>query len=152
MSDTSNLPPKLAEIIEDFSWVNDRRERSEMLIYYADQFESVPEEVATRPFPEEHHVNYCESDAYVWGTQQEDGTMQYYFAVENPQGLSAMAMSAILAQTINGLPPEQIVEIDTDIVLDIFGKDVSMGKGQGLMGIVGMVGDYARQNLKRESE
>jgi cysteine desulfuration protein SufE len=144
---TNNLPEKLAEVIEDFSWINDRRERSEMLIYYADQFNPVPEDVAARPYPEENHVTYCESDAYVWGTKQEDGTMHYHFAVENPQGLSAMAMAAILQQTINDLPPEEVDKIDTDIVLQLFGKDISMGKGQGLMGIVSMVKGLARQNM-----
>lgn len=150
MTDTSKLPPKLAEVVEDFEWITDRRERSEMLIYYADQFTPVPEEIATRPYPEENHVKYCESDAYVWGKLQEDGTMKYHFAVENPQGLSAMAMAAILTQTIDELPPEQVATIQDDVVFDLFGKDISMGKGQGLMGIVAMVRALAEEHASKE--
>lgn len=143
MVDKDNLPDKLKQIMEDFEWITTRQERTDMLIYYADQFEAVPEEVATRPFSEEAHVTACESDAYVWGLPQADGTMKFEFAVENPQGLSAMAMSAILKQALDGAKPEEIHTIPADIVYDLFGKDVSMGKGRGLMGIVNMVKNYA---------
>lgn len=149
MVNKDELPPKLKQIMEDFNWVTSRQERTDMLIYYADQFQSVPEAVATRPFSEEAHVTACESDAYVWALPQEDGTMHFEFAVENPQGLSAMAMSAILKQSLDGLTPDEIHTIPTDIVYDLFGKDVSMGKGRGLMGIVNMVKNYALSETKK---
>jgi len=146
-----DLPKKLQQIVDDFQWINTRQERTEMLMYYADQFEEVPEAIATRPFAEEHHVTYCESDAYVWALLQEDGTMKFEYAVENPQGLSAMAMSAILKDTIDGLKPEEIADISCEIVYDIFGSDVSMGKGQGLMGIVKKVQNYARAEVNKRN-
>ncbi len=148
MVDKDTLPEKLKQIMEDFEWVASRQERTDMLIYYADQFKPVPEEVATRPFLEEAHVTACESDAYVWGLPQDDGTMRFEFAVENPQGLSAMAMSAILKQTLDGLTPAEVEKIPTDLVYDLFGKDVSMGKGRGLMGIINMVKNYAHTQAK----
>jgi cysteine desulfuration protein SufE len=140
-----NYPEKLQEIIDDFEWVTDRRERTDMLIYYADQFVEVPERVATRPFPEDHRVQYCESDAYVWVEQQPDKTLRFHFAVENPQGLSAKAMAAILEQTINGLSPEEVAKISPDVVFTLFGKDISMGKGQGLTAMISQVKTYAEQ-------
>lgn len=143
----AEIPPKLQEVLEDFSYIADRNERAEYLIQIADRFERVPPEVATKPYPEENHVQYCESEAYVWARENDDGTLRYYFDVLNPQGLSAMAMSVILDESCSGAPLEQVAAIPNDIVLKIFGREVSMGKGQGLMGIVSMVTYEARKRL-----
>lgn len=145
----ADYPAKLAELLEDFEFIDDRNERAALLIEYADRFQEVPPQVATRPFPEENHVERCESEAYVWAVDQPDGTQKYYFAVENPQGISAKAMSVILDETLSGEPPEQVAKVPCDIVYTFFGKDISMGKGQGLMGIVSMVTDAARARARR---
>jgi cysteine desulfuration protein SufE len=110
-----------------------------LLIGWADRFETVPSEIAVPPYPEERRVPFCESEAFVWACPRQDGTLQFYFAVENPQGLSAMALAAILGTTLSGAPVEQVVAVSPDIVLRIFGNDISMGKGQGLMGMVSLV-------------
>lgn len=146
----ADYPEKLAEVLDDFASVEDRHERAALLIEYADRFHEVPERIATRPFPEEHHVQRCESDAYVWAEDRPDRTLDFHFAVENPQGLSARAMSVILDETLSGAPLEQVAQVPCDIVYQIFGKDVSMGKGQGLMGIVLMVQQAARERLQKE--
>lgn len=142
------IPKKLDEILEDFSGITDRRERSEMLIEYGDQFNEVPPEIAERPYPEEHRVQACESEAYVWVKPQSDGTMKYYFAVENPQGLSAKAMAAILDQTLSGAPLDEVLEVEPTIVFDLFGKDLSMGKGAGLTSMVGLVKALTKEEMK----
>lgn len=82
-----------------------------LLIEFADQFEEVPGRIATRPFDAEHHVTRCESDAFVWAEDRPDGTQDYWFAVENPQGLSAKAWAVIMQQTLSGQPPEVVSPI-----------------------------------------
>lgn len=143
-------PPKLEAILRDFDHV-DRNERSEMLIEWADAFTEVPPEVATRPFPEANHVQRCESEAYVWAVDRPDGTLQFHFAVENPQGISAKAWCAILADTASGAPLEQVAAIDPQSIFHLFGRDLSMGKGQGLMGVLDMVAGAARERLARRT-
>lgn len=143
----AEYPDKLRQLLEDFRWMSDRAERAEYLIELADRLQPVPEHIATRPYPPENHVDYCESDAYVWAEDREDGTLQFYFAVENPQGLSARAIAAILDETLSGQPLEQVARVPDDIVLDIFGRNIAMGKGQGLMGIVARVRAAAQQRL-----
>lgn len=145
----TQIPQKLREIIEDFSFLTDRVERQEYLIQLADQFADVrvPASIATQPYDESHRVPACESDAFVWAQEQEDGTLRYYFDVLNPQGLSAMAMSVILNDACSGAPLEEVAAIQPDIVFEFFGKSISMGKGQGLMGIVNMVTAAARRRL-----
>lgn len=147
----AHMPAALSVIVADFASIMDRNERAEMLIDYADHFVSVPEHIAKRPYPEAHRVSACESDAYVWSEPLPAGGLQYYFAVENPQGLSAKALSAILSQTISGAPLEDVIAIDTGIVLTLFGAELSMGKGQGLMGIVQSVRQHAQDALRQQA-
>ncbi|NOK86041.1 MAG: hypothetical protein GFH27_549395n63 [Chloroflexi bacterium AL-W] len=146
----SDLPAGLQSIVDDFKFITDRNERAEYLIDIADRFADVrvPADVSTAPHPQENYVTMCESDAYVWAIDQPDGTQKYYFDVLNPQGLSAMAISVILAETLSGQPLEQVADVPTDIVLTLFGREISMGKGQGLMGIIGMVKMFAKNKLQ----
>jgi sulfur transfer protein SufE len=147
----ADIPKKLAEVVEDFESITDRTERQEYLIEIADRFPDVkvPPEIATRPYDESHRVPACESEAFVWAVEQPDGTLKYWFDVLNPQGLSAMAMSSILDETLSGQPLEQVAAIDPSMVFTLFGREVSMGKGQGLMGIVNMVKYEAQKRLRR---
>jgi cysteine desulfuration protein SufE len=142
----TDVPAPLAELIEDFAFV-ERNERAEMLIEYADRFQEVPAAVATRPFGEENHVQRCESEAYVWAEDNPDGTLKFHFAVENPQGLSAKAWSVILDETLSGQPLDAVASVSPEAVLQVFGKDLSMGKGQGLMGILDLVTRAAKRRL-----
>jgi cysteine desulfuration protein SufE len=145
------MPEALERLLEDFKFA-DRTERIDMLIEYADRFQEVPSNVATRPFAEEHHVQKCESDAYVWADPLPDGTQKYYFAVENPQGISAKAWAVIMDETLSGQPLEVVASTPCDIVFTVFGKEVSMGKGMGLMGITDMITALAKQGLKAQNK
>lgn len=146
----AEIPHKLADLLEDFSFITDRNERADYLIEIADRFRTVkvPPEIATPPYEESHRVPACESEAFVWTVEQPDGTLKYYFDVLNPQGLSAMAIAVVLDETCSGTPLEQVAAVQPDIVFKLFGKEISMGKGQGLMGIVGMVQYEAKKRLK----
>ncbi|MCU0511459.1 MAG: SufE family protein [Anaerolineae bacterium] len=146
----TDYPPRLQTALEDFSFITTRAERQEYLIQLADRFAEVrvPAHIATRPYDEQHRVPACESEAFVWAVPNPDGTLHYYFDVLNPQGLSAMAMSVILGEACNGAPLAQVAALNADLVFGFFGKDISMGKGQGLMSIVTLVAYEARQRLK----
>lgn len=143
----ATMPAGLKALVEDFEFA-DRTERIDLLIEYADKFEEVPASIAERPFPAENHVERCESDAYVWAEDLPDGTIKYHFAVENPQGLSAKAWAVIMDETLSGQPLEEVADVPCEVVFTVFGKDVSMGKGMGLMGMTDMVTAYAKQRLK----
>src|SRR5438309_3335384 len=109
------MPEKLQKLIDTFQMF-DPADRTDMLLSYADQFKDVPPAVATRPFDKSHQVPQCESDAYVWARRQPDGTLKLYFAVENPSGVSAKALAAILDKTLSGLPASEIATVDCGIV------------------------------------
>ena len=132
------MTQKLSQVLSDLEDI-DQDTRFDLLIEYADEFKEVPPSVATRPFKADNKVPACESEAYVFSEYSKEGTVKYYFAVENPQGISAKAMAVILDQTLSGSTPSEIQNIPEDIVYKIFGRTISMGKGQGLMGMVQLV-------------
>jgi len=134
---------KLNDTLETFATFTDTADRTELLLSYADLFKEVPSSVATRPFGKEHLVPHCESEAYVWANKQADGTLKLYFAVENPSGISAKALAAILDRTLSGLPAAEIAQVSPDVVEQIFRQNISMGKGMGLMSMVAAVRSLA---------
>jgi cysteine desulfuration protein SufE len=137
------VPEKLQQVVDMFQMF-DPHDRTSMLLSYADQFKEVPPAIATRPFPTSHQVPHCESDAYAWAQKLPDGSLKLYFAVENPSGVSAKALAAILDKTLSGLPAAEIGTIDPSIVEKIFRQNISMGKGLGLMSMVQAVNALAK--------
>ena len=131
-------PQKLQDLVDTLGMV-DRSERIQLLIDIAERFREVPESVATRPFADERKVPGCESEAYVWASKDGDGRPEFYFAVENPQGISAKAMAVILGDTLSGEDAATVAGLSGDLVYEIFGRELSMGKSMGLMGMVSMV-------------
>jgi cysteine desulfuration protein SufE len=142
------VPPKLQAVIDTFAVFSDPADRTDLLLGYADQFREVPASVATRPFDKAHQVPACESEAYVWAVPNPDGTLKLHFAVENPSGISAKALAAILDKALSGLPPEEIAQISPDIVEQLFRQNISMGKGLGLMSMVQAVKTLAGRAVR----
>src|SRR5918993_2282185 len=95
-------PPRLKTLSDPSARFPDAADRTDLLLSYADQFREVPPEVAQRPFEPSHQVPQCESDAYAWAMKRPDGTLSLHFAVENPSGISAKALAAILEKTLSG--------------------------------------------------
>jgi cysteine desulfuration protein SufE len=139
------LPAKLADLLATLDLVPDRADRIQLLIDTAERFAGVPEVVAARPYPESHRVPGCESEAFVWAEPRGDGTFDYHFAVENPQGVSAKSLAVILARGLSGQPVAEVARVPCDVVYEVFGNELSMGKSMGLMGMVRKVQSETRK-------
>ena len=146
----TNIPKKLNNFLETLSMFSDETQRIEMLISYADKFKSVQEDIARKPYANENKVPFCESGAYVWVRKNDDETLKFYFAVENPQGVSAKSLAVILDKTLSGEKPELILNLPDDLVYKIFGQGLSMGKNMGLSGMVQMIQRKAKELLNNK--
>lgn len=128
------IPPKLADLIATFELLDDRQDRIQALIELSDKF--TPAQGIT---PDEaHKVRGCESEVYAWAHPLENNTWRFEFLVQNPQGLSAMAWAHVLQESLHGLTTEQVAAIPADTVYQLFGRELSMGKSMGLMGMLQM--------------
>ncbi|MEO7795490.1 MAG: SufE family protein [Thermoanaerobaculia bacterium] len=156
MSADSRTPPEFVELPELSDLVAtlsglDRSGRIEALIALSEGYREVSARLAQRPFPESHRVPACESQAFVFAESRPDGTLDFHFAVENPQGISAKALAAILARTLSGAPLAAIARLPVELVEQLFGRELSMGKSLGLAGMLLAVEREAREHLARGS-
>lgn len=130
------IPAALQSQLEDLAFYSDRSERIQALIEIGEGFKNpgqneVPRNGATR-------VPGCESEVYISAEPFAQGK-RFLIAVDNPQGISAMALAMILKEGLDGAPPEQVAQVTEEIVYEIFGRELSMGKSLGLTGMVRMV-------------
>ncbi len=143
-ADSPAIPGQLSRALDGFDLLVDRSERINALIETAERWQPVPSTIATRPYGDEHRTPACESEVYLFAVAREDGTLDFHFAVENPQGISAKAMAVILTETLSGAPLDLVARVSGDLVYRLFGDELSMGKSMGLMGMVAMVQRSAR--------
>ena len=120
---------KLQDVLDTFALFSDTADRTNLLLDYAAQFKDVPASIATRPFPKEHRVPYCESEAYAWAEPKGDGTLKLYFAVESPPASRPRHGDLKVAV---GAAPAEVASVNPDIVSGSFVR-ASMGKGLRLM-------------------
>ena len=125
----------------------DRAGRIEALIAFAEGYREVPASIAARPYPERNKVPACESQAYVFAEPRLDGSLDFHFAVENPQGISAKALAAILGRTLSGAPIEAVTRVPVEVVEQLFGRELSLGKSLGLSGMLLGVQREARERM-----
>ena len=139
----------LQRVIDYFEKISDEQQRIQMLISYSKRFEEVPETFASRPFDQAHRVPECESDVYVWVDVDDDHNVDFYAAVENPQGLSAKALGAVLQKALKDASVDDIEKLDNELVYKVFGKQLSMGKNMGLMGMIQMIKAQTKQQTEK---
>jgi sulfur transfer protein SufE len=143
-------PGPLARVADEVAAL-ELDERVEQLIGWADEFVPVPAEIAAPPYPDSARVPHCESGVSVFPVDRADGTLDFHFAVESRHALAARAWAVVLSRTCSGQPLERVADIPEDVMFRIFGPDLSMGKGQGLSGMLDMVRRAAQTRLARRA-
>src|SRR5690349_15089958 len=94
-------PAKLQELLDDLAMFPDRAERIDALISIGDRFKNPAAEELERSA--QTRVPGCESEVFV--TSEPFGAgRRFQFAVDNPQGISAMALATILDESLSGEP------------------------------------------------
>ncbi len=62
-----------------------------------------------------------------------------------------MAYPEKLGELVDTLAPlEEVAALSSDVVYDVFGRELSMGKSMGLMGMVSMVQNSAKKALEAQ--
>ncbi|MFW6348039.1 MAG: SufE family protein [Cyclonatronaceae bacterium] len=141
-------PENIQRVADYFAKISDEQKRIQTLISYSKRFKEVPETVARRPFDTEHRVPECESDVYIWTDVDHENKVHFHAAVENPQGLSAKAFAAILQKALKDAKIDDVEKLDDELVYKVFGKQLSMGKNMGLMGMIRMIKAQTRAQAK----
>lgn len=150
MTVSSSIPEKLQDILDVFEMNPDRSNRYQLLIDFAEKFKPVSEKVVPRPYPESHRVPSCESQAFVFAEKRPDGLLNFHFAVENPNGISAKAVSAIMQDVASGASFDEILAIDPEIIFKFFSRDqLGIARSEGLRGIIKLVKFFTSQQQQK---
>jgi cysteine desulfuration protein SufE len=137
-------PAKLQEHLDNLAFFPDRQDRIEALIALADEYKH--KDANEVPRNESNKVPGCESEVFIHIEPSGTG-LHFKYAVDNPQGVSAMAMATILEDSLSGLPKDQLLAISEEIVFEIFGRELSMGKNLGLTNMLRVSKHLAQQSL-----
>src|SRR4051812_16719572 len=114
------MPPKLRQFLDDLAFFADRQDRIDALISIGERYSPLPPDVVPRTA--ETRVPGCESEVFIASRPLGAGR-KFLFAVDNPQGISAMALAQILDDTLSGEPVDLVAEVPDDVVYEIFGRD-----------------------------
>jgi cysteine desulfuration protein SufE len=136
------LPPRLAEIVEDFK-LCEGKEKLELLLDYANQLPPLPERFTGHAEMEQIHE--CMTPVFVHA-EQRAGALEFFFDVpaESP---SVRGYAALLAEGVNGCTPEQIASIPGDFYYAMGLQE--MLSGQRLNGMRAIVA-YLKRLAQRE--
>ncbi len=110
MIDVTQLPEQLKEIVEDFS-LADGQEKLELLLQYSESLPPIPEN-KKQSQDEMEQVPECMTPVFI--QSESDGEkMHFYFEVP-PESPTVRGFAAILAFGLNGLTPEEILQVPNE--------------------------------------
>jgi cysteine desulfuration protein SufE len=102
------LPPNLDKIVERFKRHSDPKKRYEQLLWYAKKLEPMPE---SAKIPE-NKVQGCTSQVFITARLNEGKV--WYQGDSDAQLVKGLV--ALLIQGLNGLSPEEIIQISPDFI------------------------------------
>ena len=140
------LPPRLGEIVDDFS-LAEGREKLEMLLQYAESLPDLPDWLKAIE-GEMESVPECMTPVSV-AAELKDGGMVYYFAVplESP---TVRGYAAIMAEGLRGTPPKQVLAMPSDFYLAMGLQQVlTPQRMSGMAGIVAHVKRLALEKMNK---
>lgn len=107
MSETEGvIPPRLSQIIEDFSGL-EGQEKLELLLEYSEKMPPLPDWLDKDTNMEQIHE--CMTPVFVHA-ETENGGMVFYFDVP-PESPTVRGYAAILGEGLRGVRPEEILNI-----------------------------------------
>jgi cysteine desulfuration protein SufE len=107
MSETARaIPPRLREIVEEFSWV-EGQEKLELLLEYSEKMPPLPDGLDKDTNMDQVHE--CMTPVFVHADMQ-DGGMIFYFDVP-PESPTVRGYAAILGEGLRGATPEEVLNI-----------------------------------------
>ena len=138
------IPERLQEIIEDFELL-EGQEKLMYLLELSEQLPDLPERLqAIRA--QFGQVHECMSPVFIH-SELEDGRMQYYFDIPR-EAPTVRGYGMILSEGLNGLAPEQVLQIDDMFYLKMKLQRVITGQRlNGMSAILRYMKNLARDKM-----
>lgn len=142
MSDeTNNIPPRLAEIIEEFSWL-EGQDKLELLLEYSEKMLPLPDWLNRETNMEQIHE--CMTPVFVHA-ERENGGMVFYFDIP-PESPTVRGYAAILGEGLHGSTPAEVLKVPTDFYQQMgLHKLLSMQRLHGIGAILAYLKRLAKK-------
>ncbi|HMQ56127.1 MAG TPA: SufE family protein [Anaerolineae bacterium] len=143
MSDNGNLPGRLQEIVEEFSWA-EGREKLELLLDYSEKMPALPEWLDRDSDMEQIHE--CMTPVFVHA-ELENGGMHYFFDVP-PESPTVRGYASILGTGLDGVSPEEVLQVPSNFYVDMgLHKVLTTQRLNGIGAILAHIKRLAAQKL-----
>jgi cysteine desulfuration protein SufE len=143
-----NLPPRLQEIVADFSWAEDR-EKLELLLEYAEQLPLLPDWLA-QSRAQMQQVHECMTPVFVYARADEAGRLEYFFDVP-PESPTVRGYAAIMRAGLSGATPTEVLSVPNDFYLAMgLEKVLTHQRLNGMVGILAHMKRLALQAQERD--
>jgi len=129
----SELPPRLQEIVEDFSFC-EGQEKLEYLLEFAEALPPLPEQFADKR-GDMAQVHECITPVFIYA-ERENGRLHYHFDIP-PEAPTVSGFARILQEGLADLTPAEVKAIPNEFYLQMGLQDVL--SGQRLNGISAML-------------
>lgn len=129
---TEQIPPRLQEIIEDFK-ICVGQEKLMYLLEFSEQLPDLPPELENER-DKLGQVHECMSPVFIAAELQE-GRMQYYFDIPR-EAPTVRGYGGILSQSLNGLPPAEVLAVPNEFYLAMGLQSVITGQRLNGMGAI----------------
>lgn len=145
-----SYPPKLAEIIELFEMLPDVEKR-EALISYADSaMRQGPREGETFDLEDVRKDEECTDTVGVYLKVNPDQTSHYRITLGPQVQTLTKAMTSILCKGLDGLKPQEVLDVEADFVPKIVGADLVRQRSQTVYYILTRMKSAAKVWLNRQ--
>ena len=109
---TQTLPPRLAEIVEDFA-ASEPRERLELLLEYSQSVPPLPPRLAEHPERLER-VPECQSPLFVAAEVDADGRVHLFFDAP-PESPTTRGFAGVFHAALDGAPADEVLAVPLDV-------------------------------------
>ena len=125
----ADLPERLQEIVEDFSYCVGR-EKLEYLLQFAEKMPALPDWLEAERAKLDQ-VNECMTPVFVYA-QQDNGRLHFYFDIP-PESPTVRGFASVLQEGLDNTTPAEVTAVPDDFYLQMGLQDVL--SGQRLNGI-----------------
>jgi cysteine desulfuration protein SufE len=141
----SDLPPALAEIVDDFNAVSER-ERLQLLLEFSEGLPALPERYTDHPELLEP-VPECQSPVFLVTEVDDDpaSTVHLYFSAPR-EAPTTRGFAGILREGLDGLPAAQVLATSGDVCSQLgLERAVSPLRLRGMLGMLGRIKRQVRE-------
>jgi cysteine desulfuration protein SufE len=143
-------PPKLAEIVEFFEMLPDEEKRENLIVYADNSRHQEPRENETFSLEDVRKDEECTDTVGVFLQVDEDRSAHFRVTLGPHVQTLTKAMTTVLCKGLDGLTPEEVMEVPQDFVPKIVGAHLIRARSQTVYYILSRMKGICKVYLGRE--